>query len=333
MTDQIETTATAGVPAVATQGLTKRFGRITALDEVNFTVPAGTILGLLGPNGSGKTTLLSILAGFISPTSGTFQLLGQANHRLALARTGSLISRPLLWPYLSCRDNLRCAQGIAGSRSDPEEVERLLAVVGLDGGAASRKFSQCSTGMRQRLGIATALLGNPDLLLLDEPTAGLDPEGMVEIREMVRSLASATGRTIIMSSHLLHEVELTCDHYAIIFRGNLADQGPVAGPSPSTSSLQLETTDNAGALALLREQGWDASPIPAAPAPEAGQLQSLSVSIQPDDSWKVARDLAGAGIYPTLMRPTEPVGRTGTLEARYLAAVNRVQAGEAAESG
>ena len=212
-------------PAVLTQGLTRRFGRVTALNDVHFDVPSGTVLGLLGPNGSGKTTLLSILAGFISPTSGSYQLLGESDHRRALTRTGSLISRPLLWPHLSCRDNLCCVQGILGVPQTRDGVEQQLAEVGLEGNAANRKFGQCSTGMKQRLGIAVALLGDPELLLLDEPTTGLDPEGMVEIRELIRDLGNRSGRTIIMSSHLLNEVELTCDHFAIIFRGKLADQG------------------------------------------------------------------------------------------------------------
>ena len=255
--------------AVITQGLTMRFGSVTALDRVNFTLPTGTILGLLGPNGSGKTTLLSILAGFIAPTAGNFQVLGESRHRLALARTGSLISRPLLWPHLSCRDNLRCVQGIQTGRQDREEVERLLEQVGLSGQAATRKFRQCSTGMKQRLGIAAALLNDPELLLLDEPTNGLDPEGMVEVRELVRELGREWGRSIIMSSHLLNEVERTCDHYAIIYQGVLADQGrignaPTNYPANSPSTC-ISTTDNARALRHLQEKGWDAATDGSAP--------------------------------------------------------------------
>ena len=127
-------------PAVVTQGLTRKFGNFAALQDVNFEVPAGTLLGLLGPNCSGKTTLLSILTGFISPTSGSFRLLGLPNHRQALARTGSLISKPLLWPHLSCRNNLRSVLGMYGMDSSGENVDSLLSQVGLDGNAASRKF-------------------------------------------------------------------------------------------------------------------------------------------------------------------------------------------------
>ena len=304
-------------PAVTTKGLTRRFGRFTALNGVNFTVPTGAILGLLGPNGSGKTTLLSILTGFISPTEGTFSLLGENEHRLALARTGSLISRPLMWPHLSCRDNLRCVQGVHTGGQDPEEVERLLAQVGLSGPSASRKFSQCSTGMKQRLGIAGALVNNPELLILDEPTNGLDPEGMVEVREIIRELGRMPGCTIIMSSHLLNEVERTCDHYAIINRGILAAQGRIgeaparadapliaATVAPATATT-ISTTNNAEALRYLIGKGWAASA-------EDSDLTALSVATARGEEWKLARDLAEISIFPTAMRPDTPEKSAGT---------------------
>ena len=312
-------------PAVITEGLTRRFGRLTALSGVNFTVPTGAILGLLGPNGSGKTTLLSILTGFISPTEGTFNLLGESEHPLALARTGSLISRPLMWPHLSCRDNLRCVQGVHTGGQDPEEVERLLAQVGLSGPSASRKFSQCSTGMKLRLGIAGALVNNPELLILDEPTNGLDPEGMVEVREIILELGRTPGRTIIMSSHLLNEVERTCDHYAIINRGILAAQGrigeaPASADAPSIAATMapatattmtsatattIATTDNAEALRYLIRKGWTAS------AEDSG-LTALSVETTRGEEWKLARDLAEASIFPIAMRPATPEKSAGT---------------------
>lgn len=309
----------AATPAVSTQGLYKRFGRITALSNVNLVVPQGTILGLLGPNGSGKTTLLSILAGFISPTCGTFQMLGEPLHRRSLARTGSLISRPLLWPHLSCRDNLRCLQGLVDKTSDPEKVDQLLEEVGLAGDAARRKFGQCSTGMRQRLGLAAALLGSPDLLLLDEPTTGLDPEGMVEIRKLIKDMGKDGSRTIIMSSHLLHEVELTCDHYAIIYRGNLVDQGPLSAQPSMPASLIISTTDNTRALDHLSEMGWSASTVRGA----NGTQEALTVTTEPGKEWMVARDLAAVGIFPERMSATVPAVSSVSLEAKYLAAVGR----------
>ncbi len=329
--------------AVTTEGLTRRFGRVIALNGVNFTVPTGAVLGLLGPNGSGKTTLLSILAGFITPTEGSFSLLGERSHRLALARTGALISRPLLWPHLSCRDNLRAVQGLLTGRTDQEEVERLLGLVGLAGPAAERKFGQCSTGMRQRLGIAAALLGDPELLLLDEPTNGLDPEGMFEVRELIRQLGQAPGRSIIMSSHLLNEVERTCDYYAIIHRGRLVAQGRIGDaladsatatsePAPTDApATRIATTDNPAARRHLQARGWALS-APAAgaggdsTAPLDSDDTALTVATAPGEAWKLARDLAEIGVFPTTMypaarRPAHRSAPAGTLEATYLAAV------------
>lgn len=308
--------------AVVTVGLTRRFGRVTALGGVDFVLPAGAILGLLGPNGSGKTTLLSILAGFIAPTAGTFRLLGEEQHRRALARTGVLISRPLLWPHLSCRDNLRCLQGLHTGRQDREEVEGLLEEVGLAGGGASRKFGQCSTGMKQRVGIAAALLGDPELLLLDEPTNGLDPEGMVEVRELIRELGRRPGRAIIMSSHLLNEVERTCDYYAIIHRGRLAGQGRIgdnpAGAAAAGPAISLDTTDNRRAAEHLREKGWTVT--------AAGEI--LTVAAAAGTEWQAARDLAEMGIYPRAMYPAADAEPAGTLEQVYLAAVGNREAAE-----
>ncbi|MDE2843141.1 MAG: ABC transporter ATP-binding protein [Chloroflexota bacterium] len=306
-------------PAVVTRALTRKFGGFFALQDVNLEVPAGALLGLLGPNGSGKTTLLSILAGFISPTSGSFRLLGMPDHRQALTRTGSLISRPLLWPHLSCRDNLRCILGMLGLDSGRSSVDSLLAQVGLEGNSASRKFSQCSTGMKQRLGIATALVGDPDLLLLDEPTTGLDPEGMVEIRDLVRTLGREGGRTVIMSSHLLHEVELTCDSYAIIHKGNLVDQGDISDTEAVAAVVRIETTDNATALNCLKRNEWSVQSV----SGESEIAESLLVEATPGREWEVARDLAREGIYPLSMGPVARNPGAGSLEQKYLAAVGR----------
>ncbi len=310
---------TAGAPAVVTRELTRRFGRFVALENVNLEVPAGALLGLLGPNGSGKTTLLSILAGFIASTSGGLRLLGETDHRRALARTGSLISKPLFWPHLTCRDNLRCMQGIFSKESSLDSVELLLTQVGLEGNAADRKFGHCSTGMKQRLGIAAALMGNPHLVLLDEPTTGLDPEGMVEIRELVRTLGQQEDRTIIMSSHLLNEVEQTCDSYAIIYRGNLVDQGTLDAPSNTYAALQLNTTDNESAAQVLESLGWNISRVPR----KNGRPACLEVETAKGGEWKVARDLADRGIYPSAMQKAKTQDGSGSLEQKYLKAVGR----------
>ena len=346
------TTTPAAPNAVSVSGLTKRFGRISAVDDITLDIPAGGVYGLLGPNGSGKTTFLSLLAGFLRPTAGQIALLGQtgpAGHRRALRQTGALIERPTFWPHLSCRDNLRCLQGLyppsghdytstgrsndyppagrsndytptgrstdyaptdrspdyahagrsadyapagrasdsdsdyapagrasdsdsdytpAGRASDSDSVETLLETVGLAGDFAARKFAACSTGMKQRLGIAAALLGSPTLIILDEPTNGLDPAGIIEIRALIRSLASDSRRTIILASHLLNEVEQVCDRVGVLARGRLLYTGPVAEMG-APARVHLRTTDDPRAAALLRAAGWQLDAPAAAGTPTA----------------------------------------------------------------
>ena len=292
---------TATTSAVAFSGLTKRFGRVLAVDDVNLDVPTGAVFGLLGPNGSGKTTLLSMLAGFLRPTAGSITLLGRsgpAGLREALGSAGALIERPTFWPYLSCRDNLRCLQGIYGSNGGDAEVDELLDTVNLDDQAAYRKFAACSTGMKQRLGIAATLLGNPSLIILDEPTNGLDPVGIIEVRELIRTLAKSGKpedggrRTIILASHLLNEVEQVCDRVGVMVRGRLMYSGPVSGMGAPMRVL-VRTTDDARAAELLASAGWEV----------AGQSGSgLEIPASPGQEWEISRDLANAGCYVVEMR-------------------------------
>ena len=258
--------------AVIASGLTKRFGRVTAVDDVSLAIPAGGVFGLLGPNGSGKTTMLAMLAGFIRPTAGAITLLsgrGAADgQRVALSGVGALIERPIFWPYLSCRDNLKCLQGVYESTGGNAEIDDLLGEVGLGGDAARRKFRACSTGMKQRLGIAATLLGNPSLLILDEPTNGLDPAGIVEVREMIRRLANNGERTVILASHLLNEVEQVCDQVGVMARGRLltparwtawARPPPVDWPScapPTTAAPPPCWAMPAGVSRLNRTTAW-----------------------------------------------------------------------------
>lgn len=292
--------------AVAVSGLTKHFGRVRAVDDVTLDIPAGGVYGLLGPNGSGKTTLLSMLAGFIRPTAGMITLLGRTGptgQQAALQNVGALIERPTFWPYLSCIENLWCLQGIYATNGGDAEIDELLATVNLDEDAAQRKFGACSTGMKQRLGIAGALLGNPALLILDEPTNGLDPAGIVEVRQLIRSLASDNGRTIVLASHLLNEVEQVCDRVGVMARGRLRYSGPVAemgAPSPAL----VRTTDNERAAALLREAGWEVI---------AQSADGLEIAATPGREWEISRDLAGAGVYISELRSTG-----GSLEAGFM---------------
>ena len=302
-------------PAVAVSGLTKHFGRVRAVDDVTLTIPAGAVYGLLGPNGSGKTTLLSMLTGFLHPTAGTISLLGEtgaAGQRTALRRVGALVERPTFWPYLSCWDNLRCLQGIYASGGGDGEIDELLTTVNLDDEAAGRKFRACSTGMKQRLGIAAALLGNPSLLILDEPTNGLDPAGIVEMRELIRRLArpdspdAGEPRTIILASHLLNEVEQVCDQVGVMARGKLLYSGSVSemGSAASAGSARIRTTDDARAAGLLSEAGWEVM---------RGSDDGLDVAVTPGREWEISRDLANAGVYVAELRPT-----VGSLEAGFM---------------
>ncbi len=241
---------------IQTEGLTKRYGNILAVDNLSIQVKRGHVYGLLGPNGSGKTTTMGMLLGLLTPTSGAFSLFGETdNLEASLRRIGAVIETPSFYPYLSGRRNLAYFQGIS-QRGTPDELDRLLDQVGLADRADS-KFNTYSMGMRQRLGLAYSLLGDPDIVILDEPTNGLDPEGMIEVRELIRSLGDGQ-RTVLLSSHLLNEVEQVCDSVTILSKGKLIAQGSVAELTHSIGKEQvrMKTTDNAKAQSILTGLEW-----------------------------------------------------------------------------
>ena len=241
---------------IQTARLTKRYGEVVAVDGLSMEVRRGHVYGLLGPNGSGKTTTMGMLLGLVRPTSGSFSLFGGTDgHRQALHRVGAIVETPSFYPYLSGRRNLAYFQGISG-RGSPGEIDELLDRVGLLARADSR-FQTYSLGMKQRLGLAYAMLGDPELLFLDEPTNGMDPEGMIEVRDLIRSLGTG-GRTVLLSSHLLHEVEQVCDSVTIISKGKLIAQGEVAQMlrSRGREQVRLRTTDNAKASEILSGLEW-----------------------------------------------------------------------------
>lgn len=211
---------------IACTRLTKRFGATVAVDRLDLRVGAGQVYGFLGPNGAGKTTTIRMLLGLIAPTGGAIELLGGRlpDPRLT-AQAGSMIEEPAFYPWLSGRQNLQVLAATGGG-VPVQEIGRVLGLTGLSG-AAARKVRTYSQGMRQRLGIAAAMLGRPPLLIVDEPTNGLDPSGIRDIRELLRELAG-DGTTIFLSSHLLAEVEQVCDRVAVIVRGRLVDEGPPA---------------------------------------------------------------------------------------------------------
>jgi ABC-2 type transport system ATP-binding protein len=212
--------------AVSTAGLTKRFGDHTVVDDANLAIPSGSVCGFVGPNGAGKTTTLRMLLGLIRPTSGSGFILGGSLRDPAsyLPKVGALIEAPAFYPQLSGRDNLKVLARLG--QIPGSAIEPALARTGM-AARAGDKYRSYSLGMKQRLGIAAALLPGPELLILDEPTNGLDPAGIVETRGLIRSFAD-DGITVLVSSHLISEIEQVCDHIVMIRGGRLVHQGPVA---------------------------------------------------------------------------------------------------------
>jgi ABC-2 type transport system ATP-binding protein len=214
------------IPLVETRDLTKRYGRqITAVDRLNLTVRRGEVYGFLGPNGAGKTTTLRMLLGLIEPTAGAARVLGEEpGSPASLKGVGALVESPAFYPYLSGYDNLKVVSRYAGVPR--RRIREVLEIVELSG-RAKDKFKKYLLGMKQRLGVSAALLKDPELLILDEPTNGLDPKGMADMRGLVRELGSGE-RTVLLSSHLLGEVEQICDRVGVIHKGNLVAEGTVA---------------------------------------------------------------------------------------------------------
>jgi ABC-type multidrug transport system ATPase subunit len=205
------------------ENIRKDYGRVQALKGVSFKVPKGTVFGILGPNGSGKTTMLGIIMDILKPTSGTYQLLGEVPTEVHRRQIGTFLETPNFYHYLSAERNLKIAAAIKGRGES--DIPRVLEMVNLTQRKDSR-FSTYSLGMKQRLAIASCLLGDPEVLILDEPTNGLDPVGIAEIRALIKKL-HLEGKTIIMASHLLDEVEKVCTHVAILKKGELVATGNV----------------------------------------------------------------------------------------------------------
>ncbi len=237
--------------------LSKRYGSRRAVDDISFRLSAGEIVGFLGPNGAGKTTTMRMICGLIRPSAGSVEVLGQRVPGSSLRELGAMIEEPSFYPYLSGRDNLMYAAGMHGGIPS-SRIDEVLKLVGLQGRAkdAVRKYSQ---GMRQRLGLARALLPEPKVILLDEPTNGLDPEGVAELREVIRELG-ARGLTVLVSSHILGEVQKTVDRVLIIDAGKILADGPISSLFDSMDAAnvtyRLETSEPARALEVLRREPW-----------------------------------------------------------------------------
>ncbi|MDN5761968.1 MAG: ATP-binding cassette domain-containing protein [Microlunatus sp.] len=255
-------------PPVLTRGLTKRFRHQVAVDTIDLEVPIGSVYGFLGPNGSGKTTAIRMLLGLIRPTTGEVDLLGEpmggAGRRIdvsVLRRVGALVEGPAFHPYLSGRANLvrlEAADPYADPVTSARRVDAALDRVGLLN-AARKSYRAYSLGMRQRLAIATALLMPRDLLVLDEPTNGLDPQGTREVRHLVSDLAS-DGATVLVSSHLLSEVEQMCSHVGVMYEGRLVSQGSLAAlQADAAVNVRLETTEGETSARVLTGLGLTVS--------------------------------------------------------------------------
>lgn len=229
--------------------LVKHYGKIQALKGVSFEVPEGSVFGILGPNGSGKTTLLSIVLGVLSADAGNYEWFGQTASPALRKQIGSLLETPNFYHYLSAVNNLKITQSISG-RGDLSAIEKVLQQVNLFERRHS-KFSSYSLGMKQRLAIAAALLGDPKILVLDEPTNGLDPVGIAEIRSLILALRDK-GHTIIMASHLLDEVEKVCSHVAILKTGTLVACGAVQDVLAQEDMVELAASDLQRLAALLQ---------------------------------------------------------------------------------
>jgi len=230
-------------------GVTKSYGKIQALNNVSFDVPEGSVFGILGPNGSGKTTLLSIVLDVLKANKGSYIWMAGEGNGEVRKKIGSLLETPNFYHYLSAGDNLAITHAISG-RGTKEEIDVVLDKVGLLARKKS-KFNTYSLGMKQRLAIGAALLGNPKVLVLDEPTNGLDPEGIAEIRELIKSLAKE-GNTIIMASHLLDEVEKVCTHVAILKKGTLITTGSVDEVMINEDVVELSSHDKVSLLSVLK---------------------------------------------------------------------------------
>lgn len=242
---------------ICTAELTRRFGRLTAVDRLDLEVPRSSVYGFLGPNGAGKTTTIRMLLGLIRPHAGEIRLFGEPTWRSRLAllhRVGALVESPSLYPHLTGRENLEVARRLSGASR--AQIERALRVVRLEG-VADRAVRGYSTGMRQRLGLALALLVEPELLVLDEPTNGLDPAGIQEMRELICRLPQEYGVTVFLSSHLLAEVEQVATHIGIIQQGRLRFQGTQDElHAQVTAQLVLGVDQPERARTVLEQAGW-----------------------------------------------------------------------------
>ncbi len=241
------------------KGLTKDFNEVKAVDDLSFQVPAGNVYGFLGQNGAGKSTTIRMLLTLIRPDSGIIEIFGmnlQKHRKEILRKVGAIIEKPDLYKYLTALENLRIFAAISGVRLSEKQLVDQLYMVGLADRANSR-VKTYSQGMKQRLGIATALVHDPELIILDEPTNGLDPQGIADVRKLILHLSNDRGKTVFVSSHLLSEIELVADSMLIISRGKKVAEGSKDELlNPAKTQVELITDNNGESLRLIKETKW-----------------------------------------------------------------------------
>ena len=296
--------------AIEARGLTRHFGAIPAVDGIDLTIPRGSIYGFLGPNGSGKTTTIRLMLGLLRPDRGSVKLLGGSPRNSAcLSRVGAVVERPAFYPYLSAHENLRLFATLAGMSAAPgrASADQALGVVGLQS-VARRKVGGFSTGMKQRLAVALALLRDPELVILDEPTNGLDPAGVVEVRGLIGELARG-GRTVFLSTHVLTEVEQLCDRVAVLQRGRLVADGRTA--ELLAHGQRLSIAFDSAELAGQAERVLAAASLKFERSPDReATLLVVPAELGPS---AVNRLLAGKDLYPS-----ELIVKRASLESVFL---------------
>lgn len=244
---------------IKVQGLSKNFGAIKAVDQLSFEVEAGQVYGFLGQNGSGKSTTIRMLLSLIHPSQGHIEIFGQSltdNRSAILEQIGAVIERPDLYPYLTAQEHLTLFAKLLKQKITAAKIEATLAQVGLLS-RANDKVQTYSLGMKQRLGIGIALLHDPQLIILDEPTNGLDPQGIADIRQLIKSLSKDQGKTVLVSSHLLSEIEQIATHILIIHQGKKMAEGPTSSLlDPNKTIVQIKTLDDADAKQKLKASAY-----------------------------------------------------------------------------
>jgi ABC-type multidrug transport system ATPase subunit len=286
---------------VSTDGLTKFYGRIRAVDHLNFSIPEGSVFGILGPNGSGKTTTLGMLLDVINPTAGSYKWFGNPPDKKNRQKIGSILETPAFYPYLSAVDNLKIIAEIKESGHD--NINEVLKLTGIYDRRHSA-FRTFSLGMKQRLALSAAMLSSPVVLILDEPTNGLDPKGIAEIRELIRRIA-AEGKTIILASHLLDEVQKVCTHFSVLDKGHLVYTGLV-NESQEEQYIEISAEEMQVLMDALKAFPGNKS------VDDKGTVVVMTIPGNVLVS-KVSQYLFEKGIYPTHL-----VSQKKSLEAQFL---------------